>query len=40
MQTNGLVEQFNQTLTDILAAKVDHSGQEWDAHSQFIMFAY
>ena len=27
-QTDGLVERFNRTLTDMLAKKVEHSGKD------------
>jgi len=30
--TNGLTEQFNRTLTDMLAKKVEQSGKDWDSH--------
>jgi len=29
-QTDGLTEQFNRTLTSMLAKKVEHSGKDWD----------
>jgi len=29
-QTDGLVERFNRTLTDMLAKTVDHCGTDWD----------
>ena len=31
-QTNGLTEQFNRTLTDMLAKKVEQNGRDWDSH--------
>jgi len=29
-QTDGLVERFNRTLTDMLAKTVDHCDRDWD----------
>lgn len=31
-QTDGLVERFNRTLTDMLATTVEKSGRDWDQH--------
>ena len=39
-QTDGLVECFNQTLTDMLAKKVKANGRDWDQHLPFVLFAY
>ena len=39
-QTDGLVERFNRTLTDMLAKKVEHSGKDWDTHLPFVLFTY
>ena len=39
-QTDGLVERFNRTLTEMLAKKVERSGQDWDTHLPFVLFAY
>ena len=39
-QTDGLVERFNCTLTDMLAKKVERSGQDWDTQFPFVLFAY
>ncbi len=39
-QTDGLVEHFNRTLTDMLAKTVDKSGRDWDTRLPYIMFAY
>ena len=39
-QTDGLVERFNRTLTDMLAKTVDKSGRDWDRHLAHILFAY
>ena len=39
-QTDGLVERFNRTLTEMLARKVERSGQDWDTHLPFVLFAY
>ena len=39
-QTDGLVERFNRTLTDMLAKTVDKSGRDWDARLPFVLFVY
>ena len=39
-QTNGLVERFNWTLTDMLAKTVDKSGRDWDWRLAHVLFAY
>ena len=39
-QTSGLTEQFNRTLTDMLAKKVEQNGRDWDSHLPFVLFAY
>ena len=39
-QSDGLVEHFNQTLTSMLAKRVDCSGSDWDSHLPYILFAY
>jgi len=39
-QTDGLVERFHRTLTDMLAKRVDHSGKDWDEHLPCVLFAY
>ena len=39
-QTDGLVEQFNHTLTDILAKTTDKGGQDWDNRLPYVLFAY
>ena len=39
-QTDGLVERFNRTLTAMLSKKVDASGEDWDEHLPFVLFAY
>ena len=39
-QTDGLVERFNRTLTDMLAKTVDRSGRNWDTQLPYILFAY
>ena len=38
-QTDGLVERFNRTLTDMLAKTVER-GVEWDERLPFVLFAY
>ena len=40
LQTDGLVEQFNQTLADVLAKTVDKSGRDWDRHLPHMLIAY
>ena len=39
-QTDGLVERFNRTLTDMLAKTVDKSGRDWDRHLPHVLFGY
>lgn len=39
-QTDGLVERFNRTLTNMLAKKVGIDGQDWDKHLPYVLFAY
>ena len=39
-QTDGLVERYNRTLIDMLAKTVDKSGQNWDTHLPYVLFAY
>lgn len=39
-QTDGLVERFNRTLTDMLAKKVKKSGRDWDVQLPYVLFAY
>ena len=39
-QTNGLTEQFNRTLTNMLAKNVEQSGKNWDQHLPYILFTY
>jgi len=39
-QTDGLVEQFNCTLTDMLAKKVKKNGKDWDIRLPHVLFAY
>ena len=39
-QTDGLVERFNRTLTDMLAKSVERNGHDWDQHLPFVLFAY
>jgi len=39
-QTDGLVERFNRTLTDMLAKCVENNGKDWDQHLLYILFAY
>ena len=39
-QTDGLVEQFNRTLTDTLAKTVEKEGRDWDMRLPYVLFAY
>ena len=39
-QTDGLVERFNRTLTDMLAKTVQKNGRDWDQHLPQVLFAY
>ena len=39
-QTDGLVEQFNCTLTNMLAKRVERNGSDWDIQLPYVMFAY
>ena len=38
-QTDGLVECFNRTLTDMLAKTVETTGHDWDTHLPYVLFA-
>ena len=39
-QANGLVERFNQTLTEALVKKCHDNQQHWDEHIDSVLFAY
>ena len=39
-QTDGLVERFNQTLTDMLAKTVERDGKNWDVRLPYVLFAH
>ena len=39
-QTDGLVERFNRTLTDMLAKTVEANGTDWDQRLPYVLFAY
>ena len=39
-QTDGLVERFNRTLTDMLAKTVQRDGKNWDLKLPYVLFAY
>ena len=39
-QTDGLVERFNRTLTDMVAKKVEKNGRNWDQHLSYVLYAY
>jgi len=38
-QTDGLVERFNCTLTDMLLKKVQKGGKDWDQQLPYVLFA-
>ena len=40
MQTNGLTERFNQTLSRSLAKLVNEEQNDWDTHLETILCAY
>ncbi len=40
LQTDGLVERFNRTLTDMLSKVVDQNGSDWDDQIPYVLFAY
>ena len=39
-QTDGLVERFNRTLTDMLSKKVKKNEKDWDQQLSYVLFAY
>ena len=39
-QTDGVVEQFNQTLKDMLRKTACEEGKDWDHQIPFVLFAY
>ena len=39
-QTDGLVERFNRTLTNMLAKTADRHGADWDMHLPYVLYAY
>ena len=39
-QTDGLVERFNRTLTDMLAKTVEVGGADWDVRLPYVLFSY
>ena len=39
-QTDGLVEWFNRTLTNMLAERVERNGSDWDIQLPYVLFAY
>ena len=39
-QTDGLVERFNRTLTDMLAKTVKKGGADWDEKLPYVLYAY
>lgn len=40
LQTDGLVERFNRTLTAMLAKTVQSGGRDWDHQLPYVLFAY
>lgn len=38
--TDGLVEQFNQTLKSMLRMTADKEGNDWDRYIPYLLFAY
>lgn len=39
-QTDGLVERFNRTLTEMLSKTVEKNGKDWDQKLPYVLFAY
>lgn len=39
-RTDGLVERFNRTLTNMLSKTVEQGGKNWDQHVPFVLLAY
>ena len=39
-QTDGLVERFNATLTDMIAKTTEKHGRDWDRHLPYFLHAY
>ena len=39
-QTDGLVERFNRTLTNMLAKRVERNGSDWDIQLPYVPFLY
>ena len=39
-QTDGLVERFNRTLTNMLAKRVKRNGSDWDIQLPYALFVY
>lgn len=39
-QTDGLVERFHHTFTDMLAKSVQQGGKDWDLRLPYVLFAY
>ncbi len=40
LQTDGLVERFNRTLTDMLSKTVSKDGKDWDDRLPYVLFMY
>ena len=39
-QTDGLVERFHRTLTNMLAKTAEKNSRDWDRHLPYVLFAY
>ena len=39
-QSDGLVERFNRTLTNMLSKVVEKNGRDWDQHLPYVLFAF
>ena len=39
-RTDGLIERFNRTLTDMLAKTVEAGGADWDVRLPYVLFSY
>ena len=39
-QTDGLVEQFNQTLKNMIKRTTSKEGKDWDKMEPYLLFAY
>ena len=39
-QTDGLIERFHRTLTNMLTKRVQCTGKDWDNHLPYVLFSY